>query len=761
MNLIIPLLIAAAICAGAAGSNPTNVATIGPAKNLVQLLEPILSQAQTRTVRIMMGGTSIAASGNSNNQVFVNQLMAIYGDANYNVQRMGVLGGSWEFPVREWYKQPYSGPSLVRLRGSSLSQSMSITRYGSQITVEYSKETDGGICQVLIDDVVAGTIDCGGSQQLSLKATFPVPLRTHTVTFLPPSNGYIYLERVAFEQGKPGIAVIDGTLGGTGLAHVYDNFPRSSPSIPGIPTQTGVGTSAFFRRPDIDLVIWSGPVNDHDGFNPGFQTWKARMDEMVESTRGRCPLILIAEMGGHLADPGDYAHSIFQAQYEYFLQLGRDHAHVFTLDWHGATYDPDILNYATSYYPNAVLNSQTGQFGGEFIHPNITGHRVALGMLCSSLNIPSPTEDLADVLLNRIRRTSPLPAGTPVYFMDGGVPRSGVTTVVGASAFADEAYADTLPLIFSTETENFSMINAQIAASPTFEKYGKYIDYPAVTGLTIFDRVAEGERVTVTALIKSIQPYQPTAFVNPSLAPVIYLGASLLGGKTRTTTFNADEPPVWMTFEYIRGAESYIHFTGRLFSLSVTRTNGQPVSTFEPHYVRAGILQTLEVNGLTATGAALNATANPKSDGAMGVSFAYGTDAYLTGARRTLNAFVPNGAEAVSVSLGVRDLSPGTTYYYRAQTTFSGDPEPILENIGSFRTLPNAANPIALTRLPNGRITVTMFGTPGQTYILKASTDSKTWMQIATITAGPTDIFTYEDSDAGTLKKRFYRLLAP
>ena len=76
-----------------------------------------MAQAKTRTVRIMMGGTSIATAGISNNQLFVAQLMALYGDARSVVQRMGALGGSWDLPSSGWYKQPYSGPSVVRLRG--------------------------------------------------------------------------------------------------------------------------------------------------------------------------------------------------------------------------------------------------------------------------------------------------------------------------------------------------------------------------------------------------------------------------------------------------------------------------------------------------------------------------------------------------------------------------------------------------------------------------------------------------------------------
>lgn len=734
-----------------------------PEKTLAQLLAPVLAQAQTRTVRIMMGGTSIAASEISNNQTFVNQLMALHGDARVATDRMGVRGGSWDLPSAGWFKQPYSGPSFVRLRGNSASQSLDNPGYGSQITVEYSKESDGGICQIMIDGALAGTINCQGPQQLSVRTVFQVPLGTHSVTFLPPVTGNVYLERVGFEQGLPGIAVIDATLGGSGLEHVYNNYPRGGQTVPGIPTQPGTGVAAYFQRADMDLVIWSGPVNDHDGFNPGIDTWKARMDEMVEATRGHCPLVLIAEMGGHLADPNDYAHPIYQAQYQYLLQLGSSNSHVFTLDWHGATFVPNIANYVAAYYPNAVLNTTTGQYGGDFIHPNLTAHRVALGMLCSSASIPVPVEDSCIILRNRSRNSNPLPAEASVSFLDGGVTRSGVTTVTGASAYAGPSLADTLPLIFSSEVQNLSTINAQVAASPSSDKYGKYLNYNNQVWLPIFSNALPGEKVTVTALVKSPQPYLFAAFQHPYLAPVLSHGTASLGTKTITVTYDTDEPPLWMTFEYQCDTNPNINFAGRLYSLSVTRTNGRPVSSFRPQYTRAAILQTTAPDGLTGTGATLHATANPQSDGAMSVFFEYGTDENLAGARRTLNTILPNGGATSPILINAGNLTPGRIYFYRAQATFSGTPEPISGAIQNFLAPPlgNPSAAIALKRRASGGVLLGMFGTPGQPYTLSASTNLTTWAPIATLTAGLGGNFNYEDVDASLFTRRCYRLTTP
>lgn len=752
-----------ALCAAAAAPLPTNATVPPPAKSLAQLLAPVMAQAKTRTVRIMMGGTSIATAGISNNQLFVAQLMALYGDARSVVQRMGALGGSWDLPSSGWYKQPYSGPSLVRLRGNSSSQSLPLTIYGSTIIIEYSKESDGGICQVLMDGTPLGSIDCQGVQQLSVKATFPVPLGLHTLTFLAPTNGSTYLERVSYEQGIPGIAVIDGTLGGTGLEHVYNNYPGAGQSVPGIPTQPGAGVAAFFGRPDIDLVIWSGPVNDHGGFNPGLATWKTHVNEMVNSTRGRCPLILIAEMGGHLSLPSDPDHAIYQSQYEYFLQMARDNAHVFTVDWQGATVDSDIQRYVGNYYSSAAYNTQTGQVSGDFIHPNAAAHRVALGISCPAAGMPIPVETTYDQVRRRTFRTSPLPRGSAIAFMDGNTPRSANTSYAGALVLSWGVLADTLPLLYSADSENLSTINADVAASPTSDRYGKFLNYPAMAWLSIFQNVTNGERVTVTALVKSAQANQLGAFQHIFLSPTMYHSNALLGPRMVILTDSEDEPPMWVTFEYQRDQYPYIAFAGRLYSLSVTRTNGQPVSTFEPHYLRAGTVATGDLTGLSATGATLLATANPQNDGAMSTSYEYGTDEHLAGACETLNAITPSGGSDVSVSLDVRGLSPGNIYFYRAKTTFAGTPEPIFGNIRSFLAPPagDPASAIAMKRLANRRALVGMFGVPGHNYLLSTSPDTVTWAPIGTVTPGPSGSFMYEDADAELLNRRFYRLLTP
>jgi hypothetical protein len=754
------LLIAASATARAETASPAS-----PEKSLAELLGPVFAQASDRTVRILMGGTSIATFPYANNQVFVSQLKALYGDARADVMRMGFINGSWDLPVQGWYKQPYAGPSFVRLRGDSNSSPLTLTGYGSKIIVEYSREADGGVAQIAIDDAPSGTIDCGGAQALSVKTVLQAPAGLHRVTIQPPAGGHVYLERVTFEQNRPGIEVIDGTQAGSGLINVYTVFPRGGSSVPGIPAEPGVGLRSYFGRPDIDLVIWSGPVNDSGGDNVDFATWAARMDEVVEATRSRraliefnttgnastiqtyrphglrtgdlvkisgvqastpsingwqtvtvlspttfsvpvavwlggrdgmvvksgCPLLLIAEMGGFFSMPAHPNHAAFLQRYEYFRQLGRDHAHVHTLDWHGATFDPDISRYAANYYTlggPVVIDPATGAYSGDFIHPNETANRIALNLLCQSMSIPIPLETSAPSVENRIRKTSPVATGARVPFFDGTTRRGGAASGLGASVFAGQTYIGTLPLVFSEKTANLTNWNQQIAASALSDRFGKYMECLYDVAVPIFDQIPAGERVTVTALMKPLAPWYYFQLRSPSNGPgVMYYRDSILPGCA-TILYESEEPPIWVTFDYVRGENAAILVTGRLYSISVARTNGQPVSTDWREFPVGADLHTQPAGGVTNSTATLNATARSAGNGVLSVSFDIGTDPNVTESVFSLNAFVADDGQVAAVAQQLTGLLPDTTYYYRARAATAGNPLAQKAEILSFHTLP-------------------------------------------------------------------------
>jgi hypothetical protein len=209
--------------------------------------------------------------------------------------------------------------------------------------------------------------------------------------------------------------------------------------------------------------------------------------------------------------------------------------------------------------------------------------------------------------------------------------------------------------------------------------------------------------------------------------------------------------------------DSFLHFGGRLYSISVTRTNGVPVSTVVPTYQPAGTVQPLAASNPTATAATLHAVANPTNGGAMSVWFEYGTDPNLTGAWRTLNTIVPNGGEDVAVSACLRGLSPATTYFFRTQTDFTGNPQSLPGVIMSFQTTSsgNTANPLTLTPLSNGRRLLQLYGMPGRPYVVRKSPDLSSWLTLGTITPGPDSILVYEDDDETSVGKSFYQVVRP
>ncbi len=737
-------------------------------KSLATVLGPVLAQANSRTVRILMGGTSIASFGYSNNRVFTSHLKALYGDALADVQGMGSVNGSWELPTAGWYKQRYSGPTFVRLRGDPNSSPLVLTGYGSQVVVEYSKESDGGVAEIEVENFAnpAGTppqkfsFDSAGPQKLSQQAIYRSPVGLLRVTIYPPKSGFAYLERVTFGQQRPGIEVIDGTLGGSNLGDIYAPSPRSALGVDSIPTQPGAGIAAFFERRDIDLVIYSGPVNDAPGY---FPIWAARMDEVVEATRPKTaniasntagnpsiltttaphglktgdvvkiagvvgsrpsingsrtvtvlsptsfsvpiavtapgtrgmvskpgrPLLLVAEMGGHFSMPTDPNHTAFLEKYEYLKKLGRDHDHVLTLDWHGATADDDIVRYAANYYTTGapvVINPATGTYTGDFIHPNTKANQVAVRMLCKSMGVPIPPETSSADLENRIRKTSPVPAGTPISFFDGAAARTGKASEFAASVFSGRKCLGILPLVFSRETANLTTLNQQIASSPASDRFGKYIEFPRDYGIAIFGQVPIGERVTLTALMKPMAPGQALQLIPPSNSPgVMYYKESIVGW-CNTILYDAGEAPTWVTFDYVRGAHTALLLTGRLYSISVTRTNGQPVSTEERVYAPGAELSTLPATGLTPSSALLNASVRSSGPGNMSIAFDLGTDQSALKPAGSQNAIVAGDGQLKQIELPVSGLIANTVYYYRVRAMSAGDPTAQLGEILSFQT---------------------------------------------------------------------------
>ena len=68
----------------------------------------------------------------------------------------------------------------------------------------------------------------------------------------------------------------------------------------------------------------------------------------------------------------------------------------------------------------------------------------------------------------------------------------------------------------------------------------------------------------------------------------------------------------------------------------------------------------------------------------------------------------------------------------------------------------------SITRLSNGRIVLQCLGAHGRTHTVQAAPDlAATFVGIGTVTAAADGTFTFEDANAGSFPRRFYRLVFP
>jgi|GEM_PF-666646 len=73
----------------------------------------------------------------------------------------------------------------------------------------------------------------------------------------------------------------------------------------------------------------------------------------------------------------------------------------------------------------------------------------------------------------------------------------------------------------------------------------------------------------------------------------------------------------------------------------------------------------------------------------------------------------------------------------------------------------NALLSLAPQRLADGHVQLSIWGQPGVTYTVQASTNLVDWVDIGTAQAGPNGEATFEDPAGGTAPRRFYRLVEP
>jgi len=350
-----------------------------------QMLRDMLAEARVRPVRIFHGGTSIQCTPYGGLR-WLENLRHTYGDSGNSTMTVKGLGGSLA-PYSGWRKQ--SGGLMVRLRGDAESKDLVFPNtFGTKLIIHYAVETDGGTCDVYVDDQKAGTIECGGAQAYNRKFVLDFPdAKYRRLMLKPPASGHVYIEAVTQRLDRPGIEFIDGAMGATAVEHLL--------TLPGVVEQWNIPASiqpanlydAFDASMldtsadgKCDIVSFGWAVNDAYSVQNVDARYAPAVAHLVERTKanGQC-LILVVEPGGHLSVPGKPERREYAA-YARIREVLRSHAkepHVVLIDHYDLlkTPNPDASlpewqAWASRNYP-ATVSAVTPklEYQGDFIHP--------------------------------------------------------------------------------------------------------------------------------------------------------------------------------------------------------------------------------------------------------------------------------------------------------------------------------------------------------------------------------------------------------
>lgn len=448
---------------------------------------------------VALYGTSIVNDSNSFAKISSEELKNKYGSANSVLIKAYLLGGSYEAAYHGWVKQRYSGLALGRARGDSSSTALSFTYFGEKITIEYSKESNGGSCEILIDGVSHGTVDCNGEQSFRNSYVINTTRANHTITVNPPENGYVYLEHILFEDSKSaGIVFLDYSLGGSSLRNVMDTQVKTGVQVDPIAVVGDNGINAHFDRTDVDLIIVSWVVNDAglEATNVVNYTsyYKPSIDKILALSRGKYKCIFIVEMAGHYAMINDGGSVWQHAQYskisDELNELGK-YSWVKVVDWDKATMMSSIQNYASAYYTATNINEAAGTFSGDFIHPQSAGHAIAKRLLNNVLGLPNgnyttPIQALAKRTLSvnpscptidsTLRLINPAGSAFRIISALGGNSSQPYSNIAQHNLAYYYRYA-------ATSLTSAANVQSEINASSDQDAYGKYVVYSSTKNM--------------------------------------------------------------------------------------------------------------------------------------------------------------------------------------------------------------------------------------------------------------------------------------
>jgi len=219
---------------------------------------------------------------------------------------------------------------------------------------------------------------------------------------------------------------------------------------------------------------------------------------------------------------------------------------------------------------------------------------------------------------------------------------------------------------------------------------------------------------------------------NPSLTTTAIAGSTVSGGPYPITAVIGSLSAVNYSFVFVNG------------NLTVTKagTLVSVVSGLNPAITNQNITFTATVSPLTPTTATPTGAVQFKSNGVN-----LGSPIALAGGQGSLTV--------AAVALGAGSFAI-TAEYSDAAGNFNNSTNGLTQVVNNPAPAPVACK-ICITPPQAGCVNASLTGTPGQTYVLEASTDMIHWTAISTNVAGANGLLTLTDTNAGKFPSRFYR----
>ncbi len=260
-------------------------------------------------------------------------------------------------------------------------------------------------------------------------------------------------------------------------------------------------------------------------------------------------------------------------------------------------------------------------------------------------------------------------------------------------------------------------------------------------------------RTTLTVTADSLS--RPYGAANPALTASFtgFVGGETLatsgvtGSPSLTTTAIAGSPvsggpyPIVAALGSLSAVNYSFSFGNGTLTVAQAAALVSVASSLNPAHTNQNIAFTATVNPVAPSTATPMGTVQFKSNGAN-----LGSPVSLAGGQA--NVTVPGS------DLGTGSFSI-TAEYSDAGGNFNNNTNGLTQVVN--KPAAAVACKMSLGRPQAGSVTASLTGTPGQTYVLQATTDMVHWTAISTNTADENGLLTFIDTNAGNYRSRFYR----